>query len=65
MDSTSSTPSEPKTLVSGPPELPYTLWTRKKSIAIYWTIMIVESCIVADVLYYPLEYATNNEPDEQ
>lgn len=46
-------------LQSEPPPLPYTLHTRKKSIAIFWTIFIVDTLGQPIALYWGLWYGTD------
>lgn len=44
---------------SEPPPLPYSLHTRKKAIAIFWTIFVVDTLAQPLVLYWALWYATD------
>lgn len=44
---------------SEPPPLPYSLRDRKKSIAIFWTIFVVDTLAQPLALYWPLWYATD------
>lgn len=44
---------------SEPPPLPYTLHTRKKSIAIFWIIFIVDTLAQPLILYWCLWYLTD------
>jgi len=45
-------------LLSGPPPLNYSLYDRKKSIAITWTIISCDSCFLPITLYYTLWFGT-------
>lgn len=47
------------TVPQDPPPLPYSLRTRKKSIAIFWTIFVVDTLAQPLVLYWTLWYATD------
>ncbi|GAT29118.1 similar to An15g06860 [Aspergillus luchuensis] len=42
-----------------PPPLPYSLRSRKKSIAIFWTIFVIDTLAQPLVLYWALWYATD------
>jgi hypothetical protein len=42
-----------------PPPLPYSLRTRKKSIAIFWTIFVLDTLAQPLVLYWALWFATD------
>ncbi|EAW14497.1 uncharacterized protein ACLA_075350 [Aspergillus clavatus NRRL 1] len=42
-----------------PPPLPYSLHTRKKSIAIFWTLFVIDTLAQPLVLYWALWYATD------
>jgi hypothetical protein len=44
---------------SEPPPLPYSLRTRKKSIAIFWTIFVVDTLAQPLILYWCLWYLTD------
>lgn len=44
---------------SEPPPLPYSLHTRKKSIAIFWTIFVVDTLAQPLILYWCLWYLTD------
>ncbi|KAF7716173.1 Uncharacterized protein PECH_005450 [Penicillium ucsense] len=46
-------------LPSEPPPLPYSLRTRKKAIAIFWTIFIIDTLGQPLILYWTLWYLTN------
>ncbi|KAJ5239266.1 hypothetical protein N7468_003885 [Penicillium chermesinum] len=46
-------------LQSEPPPLPYTLRTRKKSIALFWTIFVIDTLGQPVALYWGLWYGTN------
>lgn len=46
-------------LPSEPPPLPYSLRTRKKSIAIFWTIFIIDTLGQPLILYWTLWYLTD------
>lgn len=46
-------------LPSEPPPLPYSLHTRKRAIAIFWTIFIVDTLGQPLILYWTLWYCTN------
>ncbi|KAE9365178.1 hypothetical protein N431DRAFT_353302 [Stipitochalara longipes BDJ] len=41
------------------PELPYTLHTRKRSIALTWSALILITCIQVEFLYFLLRYGTS------
>lgn len=43
----------------GPPPLPYSLRTRKRSIAFFWTLFVIDTLAQPLILYYALRYATN------
>ena len=43
---------------TGPPSLNYSLYDRKKSIAITWTVISFDSCILPITLYYVLWFGT-------
>ena len=44
---------------SEPPPLPYSLHTRKKAIAIFWTIFVIDTLAQPLVLYWALWFATD------
>ena len=44
--------------ITGPPPLPYSLHGRKKSIAIWWTLLTTDSCVLQNGLFYGLWYGT-------
>jgi hypothetical protein len=44
---------------SEPPPLPYSLHTRKKSIAFFWTIFVVDTLAQPLILYWCLWYLTD------
>ena len=46
-----------------PPPLNYTLWTRKLSIAIFWSLVLVDSIAMPIALYFGLWYATDLSPN--
>lgn len=46
-------------VASEPPPLPYSLRHRKKSIAIFWIIFVVDTLGQPVALYWALWYATN------
>ncbi|DAA73142.1 TPA_exp: Uncharacterized protein A8136_5067 [Trichophyton benhamiae CBS 112371] len=46
-------------VVPGPPELPYSLRSRKRSISIFWTLFIIDTLVQPLVLYFTLWYCTN------
>lgn len=46
-------------LSSEPPPLPYSLRTRKKSIAIFWTLFVIDTLGQPLVLYWTLWYLTD------
>jgi len=48
---------------SGPPSLNYTLQTRKSSIAIFWTLILLDSIAIPIVLYFTLWYLTSLSPN--
>ena len=41
-------------LLNGPPPLPYSLHPRKKAIAITWTIILFDSCLLPITMFYAL-----------
>lgn len=43
----------------GPPPLPYSLRHRKKSIAFFWTLFVIDTLAQPLILYFALRYATN------
>ncbi|KAM5446432.1 hypothetical protein MaudCBS49596_006544 [Microsporum audouinii] len=45
--------------VPGPPELPYSLRSRKRSIAIFWTLFVIDTLVQPLVLYFTLWYCTS------
>lgn len=45
------------------PELPYTLRTRKKSIAISWFVIWFFSSGLIEILYFSLRYGGNVDPN--
>lgn len=45
--------------VTQPPPLNYNLWDRKIAIAICWALILLDSMVLAIVLYYPLTFASN------
>lgn len=45
--------------LSEPPPLPYSLRDRKKSIALFWTIFVVDTLGQPLALYWGLWYATD------
>jgi len=47
-----------------PPALNYDLRTRKRSIAIIWTLLVVITCIQVEVLYFALRYAADKTVDK-
>lgn len=53
-----------QTSIRGPPPLDYNLWDRKLAIAICWALILLDSMVLAVVLYYPLTYASKLEPWE-
>ena len=53
----SSTPHQPVL-----PQLPYSLREHKKSIAIIWSLLLLDATIMPLTLFYPLWYATNLDP---
>ncbi|KAF4763480.1 hypothetical protein HAV15_001889 [Penicillium sp. str.  len=55
-EGTVPTPSEP-------PPLPYSLHTRKKSIAFFWTIFVVDTLAQPLILYWCLWYLTDLSPN--
>lgn len=42
----------------GPPALHYTLRTRKKAIARFWTPLVLDCCVIPVALYYSLRFST-------
>ncbi|KAJ5558565.1 hypothetical protein N7535_008781 [Penicillium sp. DV-2018c] len=48
---------------SEPPPLPYSLHTRKKSIAIFWTIFVVDTMAQPLILYWTLWHLTDLSPN--
>ena len=65
-----SAPTPPSTTAhseyfqSGPPPLFYDLRTRRRSIAIVWTILVVLTCIQVEVLYFALRYGAHKKPED-
>lgn len=55
-EGTVQTPSEP-------PPLPYSLRTRKKSIAFFWTIFVIDTLAQPLILYWCLWYLTDLSPN--
>lgn len=49
------------TRITQPPPLNYNLRDRKLAIAICWALILLDSMVLAVVLYYPLVHATNLE----
>lgn len=49
--------------LSRPPPLNYTLRTRKLSIAIFWTLILIDSIAIPLVLYFCLHYLTHLSPN--
>lgn len=49
--------SEP-TVADGPPPLPYSLRARKRSIAFFWTLFVVDTLAQPLILYFALRYAS-------
>jgi hypothetical protein len=47
------------TFPTEPPPLPYTLRTRKKSIAFFWTLFVIDTLVQPLVLYWTLWYLTD------
>lgn len=43
----------------GPPPLPYSLRTRKKSIAFFWTLFVIDTLGQPLILYWALKYCTS------
>lgn len=43
----------------GPPELPYSLRTRKRSIAIFWSLFVIDTLAQPLILYFVLWYCTD------
>jgi len=58
-DSTSRISSQENLKVHTPPELPYSLYTRKRSIALIWSALITITCIQIEFLYFLLRYGTS------
>ena len=56
-----ATPMEEGTIptASEPPPLPYSLHTRKKSIAFFWTIFVIDTLAQPLILYWCLWYLTD------
>ncbi|KAJ5782527.1 hypothetical protein N7457_004301 [Penicillium paradoxum] len=48
---------------SEPPPLPYSLHTRKKSIAFFWTIFVIDTLAQPLILYWCLWYLTDLSPN--
>lgn len=48
---------------SQPPSLDYSLRTRKVSIAIFWTLILIDSIAIPLVLYFCLHYLNNLSPN--
>lgn len=46
-----------------PPPLNYSLRARKKSIAIFWTLIVIDCIFVPIILYFALWYATDLSPN--
>ena len=46
-----------------PPPLNYTLWTRKWSIFIFWSLILIDSIAMPIALYFGLWYGTNLTPN--
>lgn len=46
-----------------PPPLNYTLWTRKMSIAIFWSLILIDSIAMPIALYFGLWYGTDLTPN--
>ena len=46
-----------------PPPLNYTLWTRKWSIIIFWSLILIDSIAMPIGLYFGLWYGTNLSPN--
>ncbi|EEH20379.2 hypothetical protein PABG_02638 [Paracoccidioides brasiliensis Pb03] len=49
--------------VSGPPELPYSLRDRKRSIALFWTLFVIDTLAQPLILYFTLWYLTDLSPN--
>lgn len=62
---TIATPMEEGTVPtpSEPPPLPYSLHTRKKSIAFFWTIFVIDTLAQPLILYWCLWYLTDLSPN--
>lgn len=45
------------------PELPYSLHTRKRSIAIQWGILLLPTCVLTLILYYAIKYGSHDAED--
>lgn len=43
----------------GPPPLPYSLRQRKKSIAFFWTLFVIDTLGQPLILYWALKYCTS------
>lgn len=50
-------------LLSGPPSLDYTLRTRKRSIIIFWSLILFDSIAIPIALYFGLWYGTSLSPN--
>ncbi|KAF3384816.1 hypothetical protein F1880_002923 [Penicillium rolfsii] len=50
-------------LPSEPPPLPYSLHTRKKAIAFFWTIFVIDTLGQPVILYWTLWYCTDLSPN--
>ncbi|OKL58188.1 hypothetical protein UA08_06656 [Talaromyces atroroseus] len=46
-------------MADGPPPLPYSLRQRKRSIAFFWTLFVIDTLAQPLILYYALRYATD------
>jgi hypothetical protein len=46
-------------VADGPPPLPYSLRDRKRSIAFFWTLFVIDTLAQPLILYYALRYATS------
>lgn len=60
-EQTQATPSALE--VSRPPPLNYSLRTRKTSITVFWTLILIDSIAVPLVVYFCLQYLTNLSPN--
>ena len=58
MQSTTDAAFEPE-----PPPLNYTLWTRKMSIFIFWSLILIDSIAMPIALYFGLWYGTDLSPN--